>query len=189
MVRAGRKRAANSACWCFGFNGGSRRSCTSRASGQVVLQALLLLGDALVEPGVFNGDGDLRGQRDHGALVVFVEVVGAGVLHVEHADHLALVDQRHGHLRPRFGIDHVVAGVLAHIGHMDQPPLCHRHADQAAVERNLVGGIEALAEAHGVLVLQHLLVLVEQPDGEHLVVDDPAQELADALEQRVEVED
>ena len=59
-----------------------------------MLQPLFLLGDALVEAGVFDRDGDLRRQRHDGALVIFVEVVGARVLHVQHADHLLLVNQR-----------------------------------------------------------------------------------------------
>ena len=46
-----------------------------------------------------------------------------------------------------------------------------------------------VAESPRVARDQRLAFLVEQHDGEHLVVDQPAQELADALQQRIEIED
>ncbi len=45
-----------------------------------------------------------------------------------------------------------------------------------------------VAEAPGVAGDEGFAFLVEQHDGEHLVVDEAAQKLADALEQRIEIE-
>ena len=157
--------------------------------GQVVLQPLLLLGDALVEAGVFDRDGNLRGECGDGALVVFVEVIGAGVLDVEHADDLALVDQRHRHLGARLGVDHVIARIFADVTDQHCAALRDRRVHQAAIERNLLVGNIALAEAHAILALQHLVLFVQQPDGEHVVVDQAPNELPDAFEQGVEIED
>ena len=106
MVRAGEKAGGKLGVLVLRLQRGQQAQLHLARHGEVVLQALLLLGDALVEPGVFDGDGDLRGERGDGALVVFVEVVGAGVLDIEHADDFAFVDERHGHLRARLGIDH-----------------------------------------------------------------------------------
>ena len=54
--------------------------------GDVVLELLLLAVHGLVEARVLDGDGDLRGERGQRALVVFVEVIGARVFEIEHAD-------------------------------------------------------------------------------------------------------
>ena len=45
-----------------------------------------------------------------------------------------------------------------------------------------------MAKAHCILDLQHLLPLVHQQNAEHLVIDEPPQELPDALQQRIEIE-
>ena len=86
---------------------------------QVALQPLLLFGDALVEPRIRDRDGHLRGQRGERGLVVLVVVVDARVFEVDHADDLALVDQRHGELGAHLGVGDDVARVLAHVGHQD----------------------------------------------------------------------
>ena len=69
-----------------------------------------------------------------------------------------------------------------------------RHSRTAAPTRPLVMGMRrsgrvGVAEAPGVAGDERFAFLVEQHDGEHLVVDEAAQELADALQQGVEVED
>ena len=69
--------------------------------------------DAAVEAGVGDADGDLRGEGGEGALVVFVVVVDAGVLEVEDADDLALVDEGNGELGADLGVRFNIAGALA----------------------------------------------------------------------------
>ena len=51
------------------------------------------------------------------------------------------------------------------------------------------GGSVGVAEAPGVAGDEGFALLVEQHDGEHLVVDEAAEELADALEKGIEIED
>ena len=65
----------------------------------------------------------------------------------------------------------------------------HRCADEAAVDGNAAHGRVNVAEAPGVTRDEGLAFLIEQHDGEHLVVDEAAEELADALEERIEIED
>ncbi len=71
---------------------------------EVALHALLFFVDALVETGVGDGDGDLRGEGGEGALVVFVVVVDAGVFEVDDADDVALVDEGNGELGAGLGV-------------------------------------------------------------------------------------
>jgi hypothetical protein len=148
MVRAARNFAANSAWSCFGRRAAAGAA-APRAPWRGRAPALLLLGDALVEARVLDGDGDLRGERGDGALVVFVEVVGAGVFDIEHADDLALVDQRHGHLGARLGVDHVIARIFADVADQHGAAL-GAAADESAVPAALVVGDVALAEAHAI---------------------------------------
>ena len=60
--------------------------------GEILLHPLFLKGHSLVEPRILDGYGDLRGQRDERALMVFIEVVDPGMFEVEHADDGALVN-------------------------------------------------------------------------------------------------
>ena len=77
--------------------------------GNVFLELPLLALDGLVEAGVLDGDGDLRGEGGEHALVLFVEVAGAGVFQVEDADDAALVEERHDQLGARLGVHLQVA--------------------------------------------------------------------------------
>ena len=92
----------------------------------------LLRAHRLVEPRILDGDGHLRGQRGQHALVLFVEEARAGVLQVQHADDAPFVKERHNQLRAGLRVHRHIARVLAHIGHIHQPPLAHRRAHQAA---------------------------------------------------------
>ena len=155
---------------------------------EILLHPLFLKRHPLVEPRILDGDGDLRGQRDQRALVVFVEVIDPGMFEVEHADDRALVNERHHHLRAGLRIDHEVARILAHIPDMDEFALPHRRSHQPAVQRDLLLRDDGVPKAHGIADFEHLLALVQQQDAEHLVVDQPAQQLRDPFEQRIEVE-
>ena len=175
MVRAGRKLTANSACWCTGGCGGQQAELHFARHGDVALELLLLALDRLVEARVFNGDGDLRGQGGERAHVVFVEEAGARVLQIEHADDAVFVEERHDELGARLGIHREIALVLAHVGNIDRTPLAHRRADQPAGDGDAAHGRVRIAEAPCVARDQRLPLFVEQHDGEHLVVDEPAQ--------------
>ncbi len=188
MVRAGRNLVANSACGLRGGLGGKSRKLYVARHVEIVLQPLFLLGHPAVQPGIFDGHGNLRGERHQGALVIVVEVVDPHMLQVEHADHLALVEQRHRHLRASLGIHHVVARIFAHVAGVDQPALAHRSAHQASIQRDCLRRRYQVAEAHRILNLQHLLPFIHQQNAEHLVIDEPPQELSDALQQGIEIE-
>ena len=53
--------------------------------GQITLHALLFTGDALIQRCIFNRNGNLRGQRAHGAQMVFSEIAPARVFQVKNA--------------------------------------------------------------------------------------------------------
>jgi len=156
---------------------------------EVALHALLLLVDALIEAGVGDADGDLRGEGAEGALVVLVVVVDAGVLEVEDADDFALVDEGDGKLGADLGVGFDVAGVFADVGGEDGLAQLGGGADEAFAEGDGALAGDALAEAGGEAVLEELVALVPQEDGEHVEVDDALEELADALEEIVGIED
>ncbi len=67
MERAGRKRAAISAWRGCGGDAGQQAQLHLARHVEVALQALLFFVDALVEPRVGDGDGDLRGEGGEGA--------------------------------------------------------------------------------------------------------------------------
>ena len=90
---------------------------------QVAFQALLLPGDLLVQPGIFDRDRDLRGQGRHCAVVVVGKKSPFGVLQVQHSDDLIFVNQRHRQLRAGFRIQHDVARVLAHVRDQHRLPV------------------------------------------------------------------
>ena len=156
---------------------------------EVALHALLFLVDALVEAGVGDADGDLRGEGGEGALVVFVVVVDAGVLEVEDADDLAFVDEGNGEFGADLGVGFDVAGVFADVGGEDGLAKLGGGADEAFAEGDGALADDAFAEAGGEAVLEVLGALVPEEDAEHLEVDDALEEVADALEEIVEVED
>jgi len=156
---------------------------------EVALHALFLFVNALVEAGVGDGDGDLRGEGGEGALVVVVEVADAGVLEVDDADDVALVDEGDGQLGAGFGVFGDVAGIFADIRGENRGSLGGGGADEAMAGRDVALAGDALAVAGAEAMLEVFGASVPEQDGEHLEVDDALEELADALEEVVEVED
>ena len=142
--------------------------------GDVAFKLSFLAADGLVEAGVFNGDGDLRTEGRQHALVFFIEEGGAGMFEVEHADYAALVEERHNELRAGLGVHRQVARILVDFGHVDGSPLTHGRAHQAAVDGNTARGGVGVAESPDVAGDERFALLVEQHDGEHLVVDEAA---------------
>ena len=75
------------------------------------------------------------------------------------------------------------------VGNIDGTPLADCGADEAAGDGDAANGRVDVAEAPGVARDEGFAFFIEQHDGEHLIVDEAAQELADALEQGIEIED
>ena len=172
-----------------GRGGGQQAELNLARHGNIALQLRLLAADGLIEARVLNGNGDLGGQRGQHALMVLVEEAGPRVLQVENADDAALVKEGDDQLGARFRVHGEVARILADVGYVDGAPLAHRGAHQAAGDGDAARGSVGVAEAPCVAGDQGLALLVEKHDGEHLVVDEAAQKLADAFQQRIEVED
>src|SRR5215472_1217426 len=156
---------------------------------QFAFHALLFTGNALVQTRILDRNGHLCGQRAHGAEMIFREITSARVLQVQNADHLILVNQRHAQLRARLGIGFDVAGIAGDIGRQHRLFALRRCANQAATDRYVMLELNALLEAYGKPVHQLLLAFVEQQDREHLVIDYLGQQIADALQQLVNIED
>ena len=156
---------------------------------EVVIEALFLLGDTLVELSVLNGDGDLRGEGGESADVVLSEVIDACVFDVEDADDLAFVNERDGELGAGFLVDFVVARILADVRNVDGTALGDGGADDAALDGDDVAGVEAFAEAEREAVFEDVFDGADAPDGEHLVIEKAAEELADAFEEAIDVKD
>ena len=121
--------------------------------------------------------------------MLLMEEAGAGVFQVEHADDAAFVKEGHDQLGTGLLVHGHVARVLADVGYVDKAPLAHRRAHQAAGDGNSAQRGVGIAEAPCVAGDERLALFVQQHDGEHLVVDEAAEQLADALQQRVQLED
>ena len=61
---------------------------------QILVHALLALGDLLIEARILNRAGDLRRQQRKRPLVIFGEEAEARAFDVQHADNAILHDQR-----------------------------------------------------------------------------------------------
>ena len=156
---------------------------------EVALHALLFFVNALVEAGVGDADGDLCGQRGEGALVILVVVVDASVFEIEDADDLALVDERDSEFGADFGVGFDVARIFADVGGEDGFAKLGRGADESFAEFDGALAEDTLTKAGGEGVLEVLGVVVPEEDAEHLEVDDALEEVGDALEEIVGVED
>ncbi len=86
-------------------------------------------------------------------------------------------------------MDDDVARVFADVGREDGRARLRGVADDALAELDVVLALDAFAEAGAEAVFEALGAVAPEQDGEHLEVDDALEEMADALEQVVEVED
>src|SRR5437899_6949663 len=121
--------------------------------------------------------------------MVFIEVATPRVLKIKHAEHVVLVDERDAELGASLGIDLDVAMIFADIRHENGAPLGDCRSDQAASARDIVFDLDVLLEPHRKTVNQLFLFLVEQKDGEHLVIDQLDHQVSNALEQLVQNQD
>ena len=117
MARAGTNFAATSRCASLGLRLRQQAKLQFARQRQIALQSPFLALDLFIQAGVFDGNCNLRGQRGHGALVIFGEESAPRVLQIEHANYFVLVDERNGQLRARFGIGLDVARIFADVGH------------------------------------------------------------------------
>ena len=169
--------------------GGEKAKLDFAGHGDVALELLLLPPDALVETRVFDGDGDLRGHGGEGADVIFVEEGSARVFEIEYADDSFFVEERDDEFGARFGVHGEIALIFADVGNVDGTPLADGCADEAGGDGDAAQGRLRIAEAPGVAGDERLAFVVEKHDGEHLVIDEAAEEIADLGEERIEIED
>ena len=117
-----------------------------------------------------------------------VKRTGLSGFNVEHADHPVLRDQRHCQLRTHTGsgVDEILLG--GHVVHQQGfAPLRRLPRDTLPdLDANAVGDLRRMPylEAHAKL----LLLVVQQQDGEDLIVDEALQHLRHTLQQGVEVQ-
>ncbi len=131
----------------FGWTRGHETELDLASHLEVALHALFLFVDSLVEAGVGDADGDLRGERGQRSLMVLVVVVDAGVFEIEDADDLAFVDEGDGKFGADFGVGFDVAGVFADVGGEDGLAKLCCGADEAFAEGDDARADDALAEA------------------------------------------
>jgi len=157
--------------------------------GDVFFELGFLAANGLVEARVFDGDGNLAGEGGEDALVLVVEGVGAGVFEIENADDAALVEEWHDEFGACLGIHFEIAWVFGDVGDVDETPLADGGADEAGRDGKAAERRVGVAEAPCIARDEGFALFVEEHDGEHLVVDEAAEELTDALEERAEIED
>ena len=144
--------------------------------------------DARVQPRVLDADGDARGKQRQQPLVLFGEGAGLIGFDVDHADDFVLGDQRNGQLGAHAGrgVDEVLFGGDV----VDQHGFAALHGlpgdALADLDADALGDLRRMADLEA--DAQLLRLLVQQQDGEDLVVDEPLQHLGHALQQRVQVE-
>ncbi len=156
---------------------------------QIALHPLLFLVDALVQIGIRNRDGDLRGQRGQRALVILVVVVHPRVFQVDDADHLALIDQRSRQLGARLRVLNQVARLPAHIRSQNRRTLERRGADQPLAQRDAAPPGHPLSVPRRKPMLKPIRPPIPKQNREHLEVDHALQQAADPLQQIVRIED
>ncbi len=111
------------------------------------------------------------------------------MLEIDDADDVALVDQRDGKLGAGLGVLRDVARVFADVGGEYGRALRGGGADEADTGSDGALAGDAFSVACAEAVLEEFGPLVPEEDGEHLEVDDALEELADAFEEIVEIED
>ena len=113
----------------------------------------------------------------------------AGVLEIKHADHFIFVDKRSGQFGASFGIERDIARVFFYIGHQDGMFMLCGIPYNSGAESYVMLQLNILLKAQREAVLQLFSGRVEQQDAEHLVIDQPAEQFGDALEQFVKIQD
>src|SRR5581483_7725416 len=156
---------------------------------QVAFQAFFLTSDLLVQTRILDRNRNLCCQGGYRTHVVVGKKSAPGVLEVKHAKDLVFVDQWDRKLRAGFRIQRDIAGILADVRHKYRFFVLNCIADHAIASRDVVLQMNIFVEAHGEPVLQLLAGCVQQQDAEHLVVNNAGQQLGNALEKFVKVED
>ena len=137
---------------------------------------------------ILDGRGQAAREQDENFLLLVREVIDLRALDIEHADHLVLEEQRHGHFGAHRidGID--VARIRAHVG--DANGLARGRGDpgDALADRNppVVGHFTAVAD--GKTVGKRLRLLIQQHDAKYLVIDEPLDQRGGLRQHLVEVQ-
>ena len=97
---------------------------------QVAFQTLFLTGDLFIEPGIFDGDRHLRGQRRDRAFVVVGKKSAPGMFQIQHSNDFVFVNQGHGQFRAGFRIQQDISRIFVDVRHQHRLPVLHGIAHQ-----------------------------------------------------------
>jgi len=150
-------------------------------------QRLRLARYACIQARILNRSRDARSHERENAVVLFVEVTQLACLDVDHADDALLRNQRHSKLGTDYGIGVNVAWLVAHVVDQDWTTLFYGHSRNALAHTNLHAldfGSVANLEPHAQLVG----ALIEQQDGEDLVIDHLPHQLGNPTQELVHFE-
>ena len=117
--------------------------------------------------------------------MIFGEIAAPRMLQIEDADYSFLVDQRNRQFRARLRIHRDVAVTLGNIRHQDRFLGLRGKSHHAAAHGDIVFQMQSFLEALREPVLQFFSRRIHQKDAEHLVVDQPVEQLGDAPKQFV----
>src|SRR4051812_47849891 len=120
--------------------------------------------------------------------MLFGEKTSSCMLEIEHSHDLAFVNQRDRKLRARFRIGLNIARILGYIGNEDGFLGLGSLSHKSATQGYLVLEMSVLIEAQRKTMLQFLAGGVEQQDAEHLVIDQPPHQFADASQQLIQIQ-
>ncbi len=143
---------------------------------------------AVVEPRIFNRHGDARGQHLQQIDVLIGEVIRRIGLQVHHANNAILQNERHRQLRLHSGNRFNIRGVAANIVHQDGALFERSAAHNAFANLNaeIFNHVFRMARARANAKL--LRFLVQQENGEDLIINDATHQLGNALHQFIEIE-
>jgi hypothetical protein len=143
----------------------------------------------LEEPGVLDGDRDVRAELTQDRFVHVGELARRLAEQVERANHPALAPQRHDELGPRPGNDVDVARIGLDVVHEDRMAGRDRGADQALAHFHAQRARHFGWIADRVRDREFVALGIEQVDRKCLKVRQLLDELRDLLQQLFEVED
>src|SRR5579871_534728 len=121
--------------------------------------------------------------------MIFGEESPLGVLQIEHADNVPLIDERHNQFGARFGIELDVSRIFSDVRYEQRLFMLGGETHKSFAVGDLLLNLNLLVEAQREAVLEFGACGIEQQDAEHLVIDDSGELFAYAFEQFVEVKD
>ena len=155
---------------------------------QILLHALLTLGEFFIEARVEDGHGDLRGEQREEAGMLFGEEAEGFAFEVHDADEAILRDERHGEFRADVGVRGNIARIAAGVGDAHGGAFKRGGAGDAFAERD-VAELQTFVVALAEVVAQGGLLVIDEHDAEGIKVDEHFDAGGEALQQLVKVED